>query len=154
MCRFIREIGIRVAAAEINDDTFLPGLLIRDGGILVDEDKLLYPGDLLHEAAHLATTAPDKRDESHNEVGNSGGDETMAIAWSWAALVHLKLDPEVVFHPDGYKGWSRTIIESFSEGRYFGVPMLQWLGMTADEKRVEKLSIQSFPHMIKWLRDR
>ena len=78
----------------------------------------------------------------------------MAIAWSWAALVHLELDPEVVFHPAGYKGWSQTIIENFSQGRYFGVPMLQWLGMTADEQGAEDLGVAPFPHMIKWLRDR
>jgi hypothetical protein len=153
ICQFIREIDISVEAAIIDEDTFLPGIYIRDGAILVDEDKLLYPGDLLHEAAHLATTVPEERDESHAEVGESGGDEMMAIAWSWAALVHLELDPEVVFHPGGYKGWSRTIIESFSEGRYFGVPMLQWLGMTADKKRAEQVGTQPFPHMIKWLRD-
>ena len=86
ICQFIREIDISVEAAIIDEDTFLPGIYIRDGAILVDEDKLLYPGDLLHEAAHLATTVPEERDESHAEVGESGGDEMMAIAGSRGGL--------------------------------------------------------------------
>lgn len=154
LCRFIRGIGIAVEAAEINEETFLPGLLIRGGRILVDENKLSYPGDLLHEAAHLAITAPEKRAESHDEVGDNGGDEMMAIAWSWAVLVHLELEPHVVFHPDGYKGWSTTIIDNFSKGRYFGVPLLQWLGMTANEQQAEELGVLPYPHMIKWVRDK
>jgi hypothetical protein len=76
----------------------------------------------------------------------------MAIAWSYAALRHLQLAPEVVFHPDGYRGGSQSLIENFGQGRYFGVPMLQWLGMTADEKQAEKLGIAPYPHMTNWLR--
>jgi hypothetical protein len=53
---FVREIGIDVRAAELPDDTFLPGLDIRDGAILVDERRLAHPGDILHEAGHLAVT--------------------------------------------------------------------------------------------------
>ena len=52
-----------------------------------------------------------------------------AIAWSWAALVHLRLDPAVVFHQEGYRGGSQSLIENFSMGRFVGVPMLRWMGM-------------------------
>lgn len=153
MCHFIRDIGIAVEAAEINEETFLPGIAIQGGIILVDENRLSYPGDLLHEAGHLATTVPEARVDSHDKVGDGGGDEMMAIAWSWAASVYLGLEPEVVFHSEGYKGWSETIIENFSQGRFFGVPMLQWLGMTAEGRHAEELGVPPFPHMIQWLRD-
>ena len=44
---FIREIGIDVRSAQLPERTFLPGIDIRDGVILVDEDKLDHPGDRL-----------------------------------------------------------------------------------------------------------
>ena len=54
MAAFVRGIGIDVRAEPLPDDTFLPGLDIRHGAIVVDEARLSYPGDLLHEAGHVA----------------------------------------------------------------------------------------------------
>ena len=59
--RFLVEIGLEVRAETIEEETFLPGILIQDGVILVDEARLTHPGDLLHEAGHLATVTPKKR---------------------------------------------------------------------------------------------
>lgn len=53
---FLKEIGIDVIEKEL-DDTFLPGLSLGPNCIYIDYDKLLYPGDILHEAGHLAVTA-------------------------------------------------------------------------------------------------
>src|SRR4051812_45454787 len=92
---FIREIGIEIRAAELPDATFLPGVDIRDGAILVDEARLACPGDLLHEAGHVAVAEPAER--SAAKLSPSDGDEMAAIAWSWAALKHLDLDPAIVF---------------------------------------------------------
>ena len=78
--RFIRGIGLPLEGAEIHEKTFLPGIAIHDGVLLVDESKLKHPGDLLHEAGHLVTIAPDMRPGSQEKVGESGGDEMMAIA--------------------------------------------------------------------------
>ena len=36
----------------------LPGLAIEHGAILVDEQRLSHPGDILHEAGHLAVADP------------------------------------------------------------------------------------------------
>ena len=58
---FVRGIGIDVRAATLPDKTFLPGLDIRHGAILVDEARLTYPGDILHEAGHLAVADPAER---------------------------------------------------------------------------------------------
>ena len=109
---FVREIGIDVRAAELPDKTFLPGLDIRDGAILVDEQRLAYPGDLLHEAGHLAVTDPDERGAP--ALSPTPGDEMATLAWSYAALKHLALEPDVVFHPHGYKGGSQALIDAFS----------------------------------------
>ena len=74
----------------------MPGIDIRQGTILVDEARLAHPGDLLHEAGHLAVADPAERGGAR--LSPSDGDEMAAIAWSWAALKHLDLDPAIVFH--------------------------------------------------------
>src|SRR4051812_25031443 len=81
---FLREIGIDVQFAPIEEVTFLPGLTIRDGGIVVDATKLLYPGDLLHEAGHLAVMTAEARTEVSAPIEGDIGMEIAAIAWSWA----------------------------------------------------------------------
>ena len=151
---FLTEIGLSVRVGEISGQTFVPGVQIDHGALLVDEAQLSYPGDILHEAGHLAVMSPDRRQRVHIDVGKKAAEEMAAIAWSYAALVHLKLDPAVVFHPAGYRDGSQAIIENFSQGRYFGVPLLQWLDMTVDDKRGQELAIAPYPVMLKWLREK
>ncbi|HEX8181824.1 MAG TPA: hypothetical protein VF525_19945 [Pyrinomonadaceae bacterium] len=153
LVNFLLEIGLEVEAAALSDETFLPGISVRRGVILIDESKLKYPGDLLHEAGHLAVVSARRRQQLEKDVGNKAGEELMAIAWSYAALVHLQLEPAVVFHVEGYRGGSESLIENFTQGRYFGVPTLQWIGLTADNARANEMSIEPYPNMIKWLRD-
>ena len=90
----------------------------------------------------MALLTPAARIEIHADAGDDGGLEMGAIAWSYAAALHLGIDPTVVFHQAGYKGASTSILENFAAGRYFGVPILQWVGLT-DE---------TYPVMRKWLR--
>jgi hypothetical protein len=149
---FLREIGLSVRGAALPDDTFLPGIWIEHGALVVDETRLRYPGDLLHEAGHLAVAAPERRDRIVGDAGADPAEEMMAIAWSYAAAVHLKLDLAIVFHADGYRGGGPSIVENFSQGRFFGVPMLQWLGMTVDPAQSRSGNVEPFPHMIRWLR--
>lgn len=152
---FLIEIGIEVEARELKQETFLPGILIDCGRLVIDESKLLYPGDLLHEAGHLAVVSPQRRAELYGNVATGDGSEEMpAIAWSWAALKYLGLEPEIVFHADGYRGASASIIENFSAGLYFGVPVLQWLGMTYEGEQADKHKVAPFPHMCRWLCER
>jgi hypothetical protein len=150
LAAFIRGTGIDVRAAELRKPTFLPGIDVKDGVVLVDEAQLAHPGDLLHEAGHLAVTDPSMRNAP--QLSPSDGDEIAALAWSWAALKHLKLDPEVVFHPHGYKGDSQTLIENFSAGRTFGQPLLQYYGMTFEPRHAASNGVAPFPHMLRWLR--
>ena len=115
---------------------------------------MLYPGDLLHEAGHVAIVSPRRRQRIYRDAGKSAGEEMMAIAWSYAALVFLELDPTIVFHADGYRGGSTAIIENFSQGRYIGVPLLQWVGLTVEGRHAPALRVPPYPHMLKWLRDK
>ena len=148
---FLLSIGIEVRKGELSEPTFLPGIAIDHGALLIDESKLLYPGDLLHEAGHLAVISAERRKKAHGDVGKKAAEEMMAIAWSFAALTYLRLEPAVVFHEAGYSGGGASLIENFTHGRYVGVPMLEWLGLTADGKRAQELGVQPYPHMIKWV---
>lgn len=153
MSEFLRSIGIEVKSRQLTEPTFIEGILIDGSTMYIDEEKLEYPGDILHEAGHIAVVAPSVRSGLNNKVGDDPGDEIAAIAWSWAALKHLDLEPQLVFHPGGYKGSSGAIIESFQSDAFYGQPLLQWYGMTAISGQAEESGIPPFPHMIKWIRD-
>ncbi|MDL5049697.1 hypothetical protein QQ054_27145 [Oscillatoria amoena NRMC-F 0135] len=151
---FLWSIGIEVYAGKIEQKTFLPGIRIVEGCIHVDEEKMLSPGDILHEAGHLAIITPAIRKTLTDTVVYDelmqGGEEMGAIAWSWAALKHLDLEPEILFHPEGYKGSSDSLIENFSEGRYLGVPILQWKGLSFEPRFAQEKGVLPFPTMINW----
>lgn len=148
---FLTDIGLTVRWRAVEEATPLPGITIDCGALVIDRTRLGHPGDLLHEAGHLAVVPVDERAQVNGDAGSDAAREMTAIAWSYAALRHLGLDPAVVFHEDGYRGDSCTLIENFGAGRYFGVPVLQWLGMTADDKRAAELGIEAYPGMLKWL---
>ena len=153
MADFLNEIGIEVTSGKFEEEEVLPGILINDGIIVVDESKLLYPGDLLHEAGHIAVKPSSERKKIRVNCGNDPAEEMMAMAWSYAALVHLNIPPDVVFHEHGYKGQAQQLIYGFQNGYYIGLPMLQWVGMSADNQNAPGLGVEPFPKMIKWLRD-
>lgn len=150
---FLAAIGLQVEPAQLPPTTFLPGLMLRAGKLLVDESRLAYPGDLLHEAGHLALLPPARRALLEDNAGADGGMEMAAIAWSYAAILHLEMDPAIVFHPAGYKGGAQAILDNFAQRRFFGVPVLEWLGLTADSKRAALLGVPPFPHMLKWVNE-
>ena len=147
---FVRGIGIDVRAAALPEKTVLPGLDIRHGAILVDVTRMTHPGDILHEAGHLAVTDPAERDEP--TLSPTPAEEMTSIAWSYAALRHLALDPAIVFHDDGYKGEAVSLIENFTAGHYFGVPLLQLYGMALEPKRAATIGVEPYPPMLRWLR--
>jgi hypothetical protein len=149
---FLCEIGLPVEIGEIRQPTFLPGIHAESGILRVDPAKLSWPGDLLHEAGHLALLTERQRQQVAGNVGDDGGDEVGAIAWSYAAALHLGLDPSVVFHEHGYHGGGQSLLENFAAGRYIGLPMLQWRGLTLDEKNASALGVKPYPHMLRWLR--
>lgn len=149
---WLGEIGLSVRLAELGADTFLPGVTLEPGGLIVDGERLLYPGDLLHEAGHLATMLPAQRAATGSNAGSDMGDEMAAQCWSYAAAVHLGLAPEVVFHSSGYKGSAEKLIEVYRDGKA-GVPLLQWMGLTLDGKRAAEEAVPGYPHMMRWLRE-
>ncbi len=151
---FVADLGLTVYCEPIDKKTFLPGILIRNGALVVDKERLSYPGDLLHEAGHLAVMPLSIRQKMNDDLGNDDlqkGGEMMAIAWSYAACVHLNIDPHIVFHEQGYKGGGKNIVRNFEEGQNIGLPLLQWQGMAYDVNTAKQLNVKPFPYMVSWL---
>jgi len=149
---FLAQIGLRVEWGEVPDGSFLPGVRVIGGGLRVDASRLVHPGDLLHEAGHLAGLTSQERERPTPPIDADGGLEMMAIAWSHAAALHIGVPLEVLFHADGYKGGSENLIENFSAGRFIGVPMLQYFGLAFEPRLAAERGVPAYPHMHRWLR--
>jgi hypothetical protein len=151
---FLRDIGLSIVLEPDNSPSFLPGVRIKNGGLSIDPAHLLYPGDILHEAGHLATLPYHIRRTLDGTLPDNDlhrGAEMMTLAWSYAACLHLQVPPEVVFHENGYKGEHKHLIAAFEAGQYIGLPLLQYYGMAYDEKNAARLNVKPFPHMISWV---
>jgi hypothetical protein len=150
LAAFVRSVGIDVRAATLDEPTFLPGLSIEAGTLLIDEARLKYPGDILHEVGHIAVTDPAGPGQA--AVSADPGEEMAAIAWSYAAARKLDLEPAILVDSDGYKGGASALSENFNAGRYIGVPLLQWFGMTFEPRQAREHGVEPYPHMRRWVR--
>lgn len=152
---FLRGIGIPVHITELPDDTFLPGIQIENGALAVDLGKLAYPGDMLHEAGHIAVMAPTRRKQAFADAGADMGEEIAAQAWSYAAARASGTPPEVVFHENGYKG-SATWLKDHYEGEecFAGLPLLAWYRLTdmPNPQEPSCTTAHTYPNMKAWLR--
>jgi hypothetical protein len=134
-------LGVRFGV--LPDNTILPGIHVERGELVVDDAKLLYPGDLLHEAGHLAVMPAAQRTSIDGDTGDDGGQEMAAMAWSYAAALQIGIPPEAVFHPAGYRGGSEAYLAAFRDGATLGTPYLKWIGLAGDD----------FPRMVRWVLD-
>ncbi len=157
---FLEDIGIPVKEQALERDCFLPGVEIQAGSLIVDRSKLKYPGDMLHEAGHIAVMTSEERMQSSGNLGTSGipahtldGYELSAIAWSYAAACHLQMPIEVLFHPDGYKSDSEMLISNYKSGNYLFTPLLQYWGLCKLRPQGAVGDESYYPKMKKWLRD-
>jgi hypothetical protein len=150
MADFVRSVGINVQSAVLDRRTVFPGLEINCGAVLVDESRLLHPGNILHEAGHIAVHDPKRR--AQPKFSPRPAEEVSAMAWSYAAIRYLCLDAEIVFYPGSYQGWAPSLIQAFGDGRYIGVPLLQLYGMTLETRRAAERGLDPYPHMLRWLR--
>ena len=142
---FVQTKGVPVRREPIEAQTFVPGVLVSNGTLLVDVHRLEWPGDIFHEAAHIALTPPSRRPSASGNLAVTPAQEMAALAWSYAAAVSAEIDPAIVFHEGGYKQGGAQLLAQYASGLPPGgpgVPMLQWYGMTS-----------AYPRMNRWLRE-
>lgn len=151
---FLRSIGFTVRLGSLSGEQGLPGIAVDRGVMAVDAGRLVGVGDLLHEAAHLAIMPPARRRAACGRFDVSQAEEMMAFAWSYAAALHLELDPTLVFHQHGYgKLGGAWAADAFRDGGTIGVPGLCWLGLTSHETCGQVVPGAIFPTMIAWLNE-
>jgi hypothetical protein len=151
IARFLDDIGISVCAEAAPTATFLPGMEIRRGAICVDPATPAWPGDLLHEAGHIAVLEAAQRVDC-GPLDATPADEMTAIAWSVAAAHACGVPLTVLFHPEGYAGGAEALIACFTGEGTVGVPLLACWGMSAEPRRAAALGRAPFPAMARWLR--
>lgn len=153
---FLREIGLPTRESIVEGESFLPGIRIVRGELQFERARLLSPGDLLHEAGHLALMPAARRHELDGDVKPEQhyphAGEVEAIAWSYAAALHLGVSIETLFHADGYRGQSAGLRLAYSLGVYPGVAGLVHLGLAANSGQALE-GIARYPQMLQWLRD-
>ncbi|MBO9711481.1 hypothetical protein [Sphingomonas sp.] len=147
---FLGAIGISVSIEPVDESSLLPGATIRSGGLIFDP-ALPYPGDLLHEAGHIAVTDPALR-PTLGEIPSDPAEEMAAIAWSYAAALAAGIEPALVLHDQGYQGGGGYLVEAMAGALPPGVPMLQLWGMTAARGQAKALGLPAYPAMARWLR--
>ena len=130
---FLDRVGIPHHERTLEGACFLPGLRIEGGAILVDLERLSYPGDLLHEAGHIALERPSARAHLSQEVlGHrppAQSEEIGVLLWTFLAAREIGLPSEVVFHAGGYRGESSWLMSQFEAGTWIGLPLLVWMGV-------------------------
>ncbi|MCF7499775.1 hypothetical protein [Pseudoalteromonas sp. L1] len=152
---FLTKIKIAYEMTDLKNKTLLPGLFIQNGILQIDINKLKYPGDILHEAGHIAVCEPIFREQLTGDVYKNGlsikrepqamhGEEIAATAWSVAAVKYLGLPMELIFHEKSYKGSAQNLFDLFENGGLFGQPLLQAWDMTCPNS--------GFPIMREWIR--
>lgn len=147
---FLSGIGIRVREGEVPADSFLPGIRLVAGALVVDRAALRWPGDLLHEAGHIATTPGSLRAQLDDQLADDPAiphrGEAEATAWAWAALTQLGLPAGLLFHAGGYHGHSAGLALTYAMGVYPGAAGLARAGMTTLG------GADGYPRMRRWLR--
>lgn len=153
---FVTGIGLPVTLKPITGDMLVPGISLENGGLIIDEAQLQYPGDILYAAGRLATMQPDLRPQMTNVLPNDDlylGNEMSTYPWMYAACLHLNVFPAIAFHAGGYQGRGAEMVESFDRGNYIALPLLQWIGLAYDAQKAHELNQPAYPQMVKWVRE-
>lgn len=141
---FLNNIGISNQQQTLSAEGRLQGLRLESGVISIDCGQVKWPGDLLYLAGLYSVSSPSARDKLCCSEKPGPELELPAMAWAYAAAVHLGIDPLIVFHEGGYQNGGKDIVRQFLGARPFGVPMLIWLGMCRQNE---------FPKMDCWIRE-
>lgn len=177
--QFLQEIGLTVVVHEgpCDTNTFLPGIRVTQGGLEVFEDA--FPGDVLHEGAHLALMPSQFRPLANGGLSaafkamneyvsqNPWGLATFpedpicravmqcsdpeATAWQYAAARHIGLPDEWLFTTDAYDGNAESVLTMLRAKRYMGINGLQTAGWTLLAPNPYRPGVPQYPEMAHWL---
>ncbi len=153
---FLAAIGLPSRSRSLAGPTLLPGVTIDRGVLVHDPARLAWPGDLLHEAGHIAMTPGANRPglsgalEDDPAVAHAG--EPEVTAWAFAAVTAIGLDPAILFHAGGYHGQSESLVRTYSLGVYPGLAGLVAAGMALTPAQAAAAGEPAYPAMRRWLR--
>ncbi|ASG25363.1 hypothetical protein [Nitrospirillum viridazoti] len=178
---FLRDIGFTVKYGAGAQGGFLPGVNIAAGVLHVDPETLVGPGDLLHEAGHMAILplrlhaqlGRDLEADMRAAIAAEAGPglpadprlsvplqqgEMMAQAWSYAAALHLGVPLECIFFPgsyhvDAYEG-PHPMQRWLEAGTHHGLGGLAHVGMTGFTGVFALMGdngLPPFPQMSRWV---
>lgn len=177
---FVRSIGIKVeeipAQADL-DGSFLPNVRVVNGSLEVVAAEV-FPGDILHEAGHLAVipapfrplatgdlSAVEEAMGAYLEANPDGlakwpedpvsraifqSSDQEATAWQFAAAKAMQLPDVWLFPEDSYDGEADVVLQRLQVNEYMGINGLQAAGWTQVRKNpVKKAPV--FPELAFWL---
>lgn len=174
---FLQDIGLPVEQATLGNDTFLPAVRVCSGGLVVDVEHA-FPGDVLHEAGHLAVAPARYRHLAdgnlkalnlaltrHLQEHGEGlmtypedplcraclqADEQSATAWQYAAAQHLGLPDRWLFPVNSYEGEPEVVLRGLKASNYMGINGLQAAGWTLVRANPAR-SLPVYPQLAFWL---
>lgn len=171
---FLAEIGLEVVV-EPGASGFVPGVVIRQGRLHVDEDRVEV-GELLHEAGHVSVFPARFRHLADGDIGKAqkamfralrAEDADLhglewrhalqccdpeATAWAWAAGLHLAIHPREIIAGKAYGGEGDDVRTSLQLRAYCGINGLFHAGMcVASRTLAASLNVEPFPAMSRWV---
>lgn len=174
--RFLGAANLPCAAGLVPSDSFLPGVQVQAGVLVYDADRLGSPGDLLHEAGHLASAPSVVRHRLDGDVDASidailadadaplsdaerhqlRHSEAQAIAWSYAAALAAGVPPQCVFWGEGYGGGAsgapQLVMMQLAQGLFPGITLLAGAGLCSSPPPFgDPADPAPYPHMRRWL---
>jgi len=176
---FVRSIGIPVSTTDSEEvaSAFVPYCRVKGGGLMVNPEKV-FPGDIIHEAGHIAVIPSrfrpsasgtfgkslremkDYMDANANAIGRFPEDPTLrgimqsgeaeATAWQYAAAQHIGLPDEWLFPPGSFEGNGEENLMRLKANSYMGINGLQAAGWTK-VREISRLELPTFPKLAFWL---
>lgn len=134
---FLSRIGVPLAEEPLEDFTFLPGVTIRRGSLVVDRARLRQPGDVLVEAGRLALLPPELRhtwDATAGIEAPAEAPENAVILWCYAAAKAIGLPDQVVFDESSFRGDAAWLLAQYASGAYPGLEVLVAKGLCQNEQ--------------------
>lgn len=144
---FIKEIDLPFSSDYTDDFGNHPeGVMVLNGVLVYDLERLDQPVDLLTLASRIAITRPSIRQQlATNGIQDDNLKEQREIAallWCYAACTNLGVDPSIL-RRDHLKGEEEWLLDNFGRRNYIGLPLICEIGLTDSA---------IFPAMHSWIR--